>query len=70
MIMTKDRTNNDPVKVDKKILQKPSTLDVLEKIAPSDLDSQFYTDLNNQIIHQIFKFKNTRELKKGDQNEN
>lgn len=47
MIMTKDRTNNDPVKVDRKILQKVSTLEVLEKISPSDLDSQFYTDLNN-----------------------
>ena len=47
MSLTKDRTNNDPVKVDRKILQKVSTLEVLEKISPSDLDSQFYTDLNN-----------------------
>lgn len=68
--MTKDRTNNDPIKVDRKILQKSSTLDVLDKIGQSDLDQQFYTNLNNQIIHQIFKFKNSRELKKGDQNEN
>ena len=68
--MSRDRTNNDPVNVDRKILQKTSTLEVLEKISPSDLDSHFYTDLNNLVINQIFKFKNSRELKKGDQNEN
>jgi hypothetical protein len=40
MIMAKDqdRTTKETVKVDRKILQKASTLDVLERIAPSDLE--------------------------------
>lgn len=45
MFMTKERETKK-VKVDRKILQKISTLECLDKISPEDLDMSFYNDLN------------------------
>ena len=68
MFMTKERETKK-VKIERKILQKTSTLESLEKISPEDLDISFYNDLNQNIVYEIFKFKNTREIK-ANQNEN
>ena len=68
MFMTKERETKK-VKVERKILQKTQSLECLEKISPEDLDISFYHDLNNHIVNEIFKFKNTREIK-ANQNEN
>jgi hypothetical protein len=46
MFMIKDRYTKT-VKVNNNILQKISTLECIEKIAPQDLDISFYNDLNS-----------------------
>ena len=47
--MTKDRISK-ALKVDRTVLQNVKTLGAFEKITPSDLDNQFYVELNSQIL--------------------
>ena len=48
MTMMKDRIHK-VIKTDRTILSKSKELDTLEQISPSDLDYQFYHDLNSII---------------------
>jgi len=50
MTMMKDRIPEKTIKTDRTILSKSKELETLEQISPSDLDYQFYHDLNNHII--------------------
>jgi len=61
MTMTKDQARiNKALKVDRTVLQNVKTLRAFEKITPSDLDNQFYVELNSQIIQQIHQLKTMR----------
>ena len=58
------------IKVERKVLSSPKVLEPLEKIQPSDLDAQFYRDLNNEIIRKIHAFKVMKETNKNHYGEN
>lgn len=51
------------IKIERKVLNSLKVLEPLDKIQPSDIDPQFYWDLNNIIIRKIHDFKSLKETK-------